>query len=54
MLSADDDHHSFPSGHTAAAFSLSTVLAHQIGNDWATAGLYTLAAHDLTVQSIRG
>jgi membrane-associated phospholipid phosphatase len=44
MLSADDDHHSFPSGHTAAAFSLSTVLAHQIGNDWATAGLYTLAA----------
>jgi membrane-associated phospholipid phosphatase len=44
MLSADDDHHSFPSGHTAAAFSLSTVLAHQIGNTWATAGLYTLAA----------
>jgi hypothetical protein len=44
MFAADDDHHSFPSGHTAAAFSLSTVLAHQIGNDWATAGLYTLAA----------
>jgi membrane-associated phospholipid phosphatase len=44
MLSGDDDHHSFPSGHTAAAFSLSTVLAHQIGNVWASAGLYTLAA----------
>lgn len=44
ILAADDDHHSFPSGHTAAAFSLSTVLAHQINNDWATAGLYTLAA----------
>ena len=44
ILAADDDHHSFPSGHTAAAFSLSTVLAHQIGNGWATAGLYTLAA----------
>ena len=44
VLAADDDHHSFPSGHTAAAFSLSTVLAHQIGNGWATAGLYTLAA----------
>ena len=43
-FSADDDHHSFPSGHTAAAFSLSTVLAYQIGNDWVTAGLYTLAA----------
>lgn len=44
MFSVDDDHHSFPSGHTAAAFSLSTVLAHRIGNGWATAGLYTLAA----------
>lgn len=44
MLSGDDDHHSFPSGHTAAAFSLSTVLAHRIGNVWASAGLYTLAA----------
>jgi len=43
MFSTDDDHHSFPSGHTAAAFALSTVLAHQIGNGWATAGLYTLA-----------
>lgn len=43
-LAGDDDHHSFPSGHTAAAFSLSTVLAHQIGNVWASTGLYTLAA----------
>jgi len=44
IFAGDDDHHSFPSGHTAAAFSLSTVLAHRIGNVWATAGLYSLAA----------
>jgi len=39
-----DDLHSFPSGHTAAAFTLSSVLAARIDNPWATAGLYTLAS----------
>jgi len=43
MFAGDEDHHSFPSGHTAAAFSVSAVLAHQFRNAWATAGLYTLA-----------
>jgi membrane-associated phospholipid phosphatase len=43
MFSGEDAHQSFPSGHTAAAFSLSTVLAHRLNNGWATAGLYTLA-----------
>jgi membrane-associated phospholipid phosphatase len=43
MFSGEDAYHSFPSGHTAAAFALSTVLAHRLDNDWATAGLYTLA-----------
>lgn len=43
MFAGDEDHHSFPSGHTAAAFSVSAVLAHQFHNAWATAGLYTLA-----------
>jgi hypothetical protein len=43
MFSGEDAYHSFPSGHTAAAFSLSTVLAHRLNNGWATAGLYTLA-----------
>jgi hypothetical protein len=43
MFSGEDEYHSFPSGHTAAAFSLSTVLAHRLNNGWATAGLYTLA-----------
>ncbi len=34
---------SMPSGHTAAAFALATVLADDIHNTWATVGLYTLA-----------
>lgn len=33
-----------PSGHTATAFTLATVLAQEINNPWATAGLYVLAA----------
>ncbi|MGE5845705.1 MAG: phosphatase PAP2 family protein [Ignavibacteria bacterium] len=35
---------SFISGHAAVAFSLSTILADQIDNIWATIGLYALAA----------
>lgn len=35
---------SFPSGHTAAAFAMATTLGDAIGNKYATAGLYVLAA----------
>jgi membrane-associated phospholipid phosphatase len=38
-----DDYHSFPSGHTVAAFSLSSVLAARIDHPLATIGLYGLA-----------
>ena len=34
---------SFPSGHTATAFAVSTVLARKINNVYATIGLYSLA-----------
>ena len=34
---------SFPSGHTATAFAVSTVLARKIDNVYATIGLYSLA-----------
>jgi len=34
---------SFPSGHTATAFALSTVLSRKIDNTFATIGLYGLA-----------
>lgn len=43
MFSLADAYNSFPSGHTAAAFALSAVLAHRLRNAWATAGLYALA-----------
>lgn len=36
-------HQSFPSGHTTAAFALSTVLAERIGTTWARIGFYSLA-----------
>src|ERR1041385_5171087 len=35
---------SFPSGHTITGFAISTTLADAIHNQWADAGLYTLAA----------
>jgi hypothetical protein len=38
-----DDHHSFPSGHTMAAFALSTVFAERIGTTWSRLGFYSLA-----------
>jgi len=34
---------SFPSGHTTAAFAISSVLSRRIDNPWATAGLYALS-----------
>jgi membrane-associated phospholipid phosphatase len=44
VFTFNDDFHSFPSGHTTAAFTVSAVLAARIDNPWATAGLYGLAA----------
>ena len=43
MLSVTDAYNAFPSGHSTAAFAVSTVLAHRINCAWATAGLYGLA-----------
>jgi membrane-associated phospholipid phosphatase len=43
MFSLQDDYNSFPSGHTVAAFSLSSVLAARIDRPLATIGLYGLA-----------
>jgi hypothetical protein len=42
-FTADEDYHSFPSGHATAAFTLSSVLAARIDNPWATAALYGIA-----------
>ena len=42
-FTADEDFHSFPSGHATAAFTLSSVLASRIDNPWATAALYGMA-----------
>jgi membrane-associated phospholipid phosphatase len=39
----EDGYESFPSGHTAAAFSVTAVLAARIDRPWASVGLYTLA-----------
>ncbi len=36
-------HQSFPSGHTTAAFALSTVLAERIGTTWSRIGFYSVA-----------
>jgi len=38
-----EDHFSFPSGHTAIAFAVSTVLSRRIDNPFATIALYGLA-----------
>jgi membrane-associated phospholipid phosphatase len=43
MFSFDDGYNSFPSGHTAAAFSLSSVLASRIDHPLATIALYGAA-----------
>lgn len=39
-----DDHQSMPSGHATVAFAMSAVLAQNIGNTYASAALYGLAA----------
>jgi membrane-associated phospholipid phosphatase len=39
----NDPFHSFPSGHTIVAFSVSAVLAERIKNPWASIGLYAVA-----------
>ncbi len=38
-----DDYHSFPSGHSTIAFAVSSTLAAEIDDPWASVGLYTLA-----------
>jgi len=38
-----DNYQSFPSGHTCAAFTIATLLAGRIDNNWVDAGLYLLA-----------
>jgi len=43
LFSFDDDYNSFPSGHTVAAFSLSSVLASRIDHPVATIVLYGAA-----------
>jgi PAP2 superfamily len=43
-FSGSDEFHSFPSGHTVAAFAFSAVLAERIKNPWATIGFTTAAA----------
>jgi hypothetical protein len=42
-FTTDEDFHSFPSGHSTAAFTLSSVLAARIDNPWATAAFYGMA-----------
>lgn len=42
--SLKDEYNSFPSGHTTLAFAVSSALAAEIDDPWATAGLYGLAA----------
>lgn len=41
--STRDDYNSFPSGHTTIAFAVSSSLAAEIDETWATVGLYGLA-----------
>jgi membrane-associated phospholipid phosphatase len=43
-----DEHHSLPSGHTMAAFALSTVFAERIGTTWSRLGFYSLATTGLS------
>jgi hypothetical protein len=40
----DEGHLSFPSGHSAVAFSISSVLANRINNTYASIGLYILSS----------
>jgi membrane-associated phospholipid phosphatase len=40
----EESHYSLPSGHTTIAFAVSSVLAAEIDNTYASIGLYTLAS----------
>jgi membrane-associated phospholipid phosphatase len=42
-LSFNTEHTSLPSGHTTVAFSVSTILAEEIGNTYASIALYGIA-----------
>jgi len=42
-FSVEDEYASFVSGHAWSAFGLSTIVALQIDNTWASVGLYGLA-----------
>lgn len=49
----NDDYQSFPSGHTAAAFTIATVLSERINNVFASTALYLLAAGTATQRIIQ-
>lgn len=49
----NDDYQSFPSGHTAAAFTIATVLSDRINNVFASTALYLLAAGTATQRIIQ-
>jgi membrane-associated phospholipid phosphatase len=44
MFTLNDDYHSFPSGHSAAAFAISTVLSRNAGPTWLKILAYLPAA----------
>lgn len=48
-----DDYQSFPSGHTAAAFTIATVLSDRINNVFASAAFYILAAGTATQRIVQ-
>lgn len=43
-LSIDNEHHSFPSGHTATVFTTATILSNYFDNDYLSLCLYSAAA----------
>ncbi|MGA2624867.1 MAG: phosphatase PAP2 family protein [Bacteroidota bacterium] len=44
LFTLDDDYHSFPSGHSAAAVAISTVLSRNVGPTWLKILVYLPAA----------
>jgi membrane-associated phospholipid phosphatase len=44
LFTLNDDYHSFPSGHSAAAFAISTVLSRNVGPTWLKILVYLPAA----------
>lgn len=43
MFSFENEYNSFPSGHSAMAFSMATIFAHKINKAWAYPLMYALA-----------